>query len=163
MRNLHTVVMSDKSKHFRLLQKISMATAGNPCYHSHKLNAALQPLPHYMNTFWLLGEAVGVATGCCAKINSHNNEKQLFYSILCIRVLLLNSRSRIHTELLGRIIATCQKFCSARPEYLFSENEDFPKFAFVAEVDSRKLHIPMELEIQYMTQHICWSLLYTIF
>lgn len=74
-RKAYTVATLEKSRHFRLLQNISKATADNPCQHDQKLNAALQPLPHYMNTFWFLGEAVGVATGCCAKINSHNNKK----------------------------------------------------------------------------------------
>lgn len=72
---MYIVTTLDKPGHFKVLQDIAIATAqiaadGNP-----KPNAALQLLPHYMNTFRLLGEAVGVATGCCAKINSHNNEK----------------------------------------------------------------------------------------
>lgn len=64
-----------KSNHSKPTLTSDVATADKTHCHHQELNAAMQPLPHYMNTFWLLGEAVRVATGCRAKINSHNNKK----------------------------------------------------------------------------------------
>lgn len=73
MRNLHTV----NARQTQTLQAPAENIYGycsQPMV-SQSQSTALQPLPHYMDTFWLLGEAVGVATGCGAKINSHNNKK----------------------------------------------------------------------------------------
>ena len=44
--------------------------------------------PHHVDTFWLLGEAVGIATGRGSKVNGHHHEKCLLLRDIRVSVIL---------------------------------------------------------------------------
>lgn len=50
-----------------------------------------QGSPHHVDTFWLLGEAVGIAAGRGSEVNGHHHQKRLLLRDVRVSIILRTS------------------------------------------------------------------------